>query len=297
MPLLLLLIVLLFSSPSSSYAIEQTSSVKVSASVGVNEVTITGYTSPNSWVELTSINVYEKTYSQEDGYFEFNHTLLPKNYTELCLISKDHSGRSTTPICIPDPPHSNYYTEIGPVILPPTLTLDNPNIKPGSTVITSGQSIPNTPVNIYFYKVNDSAKPFQSLNQALLKLRPKSAYAYSLPVLTTKADDKGNFNLNLPTVYSSNFRFYASANYNDNPSPKSNTLLYYMPIQTNIIYIVFLPASIAFLILIFYLLHLKFSPKPIRFLPAIYKFLPANPKKFYPALYPETLLRSHNIPA
>lgn len=259
--------------PHQTLALEQSSSVSISASIGVNEVTINGYTTPQSRVELTSTDTFDLTYSDDAGYFVFNRTLLPKSYSDLCLTSTDENSRHSTPVCIPAPPKTNYHTDIGPVILPPTLTLDNSSIKPGSTIITSGQSIPKSEVEIHFYKVDDKATTF-----------PKSAYAYSLPKFVVTTDESGNFNLNLPTAYSSNYRLYASTVFEDNPSPKSNTLLYFMPSQFNYL-IIFLPIFIFTFIIFFFLL----SKSTIHYLPAI------SPH-YFPALYPEHLKRSFNIP-
>ena len=281
-----------FYSPNLSLAIEQSSSVSISASIGVNEVTINGYTTPQSRVELTSTNTFDVTYSDDTGYFLFNKTLLPRDYSDLCLSSTDENSRHTNPVCVPEPPKTNFHTDIGPIVLPPTITLENSSIKPGSTVITSGQSIPNSEVSIHFYKVDDSADFF-----------PKSAYAYSLPTFKTISDEKGNFNLNLPTAYSSDYRLYASTNLNDNPSPKSNTLIYNMPsliwlfIQENLYMIIFLPIFLSTLILFVYLIYLKSSkPKKPRFLPAVYHWWPSIKPKYSPALYPEHIPRSFNIP-
>ncbi|MEI8068058.1 MAG: hypothetical protein WCG91_03910 [Candidatus Shapirobacteria bacterium] len=291
------LLILFLSSPFKTQAIELTSSasVSVSASIGKNEVIIDGYTSPSSRVELSSNQTYDVTYSQKNGYFKFDRTLLPKSYSDLCLIAIDENYRHTIPVCIPPPPRDNYLTNIGPIILPPTLTLDTDKIKPGSTVITSGQSIPNSKIEVHFYKIDDKAQSFPRLDVALAKLRPKSAYAYSLPTFNTISDSEGNFSLNLPTVYSSNYRLYAAASFEDNPSPKSNTLIYKMPSQENFYLYIILPLFIITLTFFFYLLYLRFFPQR-HLLPAIYHWWPSLRPKYAPALYPEHITRSFNIP-
>lgn len=293
MPLILLFLFLLF--PFQAQAIEQSNSVSVSASIGENEVSIFGYTSPNSKVELTGINIYSLDYSDDTGYFEFNSLVLPRNSSELCLQSKDDSSRSSSLICTPPPPSTNYHTDIGPIILPPTVSLEQDNIHPNTTVISSGQSIPKSTVTVYFYKVNDSAQSF-----------PKSALAYSLPKIETTTDEKGNYNINLPTAYSSDYRLYTSVTYNDNFSPKSNTLLYTMPslfwlfLQQHAYLMVLLPIFIFSLLLFFLLLFLN-SPKvhnlknKIKFLPAIRNSYPAIKLQHFPAIYPDHLPRNSKI--
>lgn len=258
---LLFLLLLLF--PQPIQALSNSKEITVSGTVENNTVNINGYTSPNSKVELTSTDTYAQTYSNSEGYFEFVNTILPKNYSELCLVATDDNYRQTTPVCIPPPPHTNYHTDIGPIILPPTLTLDDESINPSETILSSGQGIPNSEVNIYFYKVDDKAPSFV-----------KPAAAYSLPKLTLLSDKDGNFSFSLPTAYSSNYRLYAAVNFNSNPSPKSNTLFYFMPSQFNylIIYLsIFFVTLISFFILLYY-----FSKNKLHYLPAIpFKFLPS----------------------
>jgi len=218
-----LILLLLFSTlfvPTVSNAATYTdhSSVSVSASIGDNEVTIYGYTSPLSKVEMSGLNLYSQTYSDNSGYFLFFKTLLPKQPSELCFHSTDDNNRQSPPVCIPPPPETNYHTEIGPIILAPTLTIDTAKIKPNSTAFASGQSLPNSIIEIELFKVNDSALSF-----------PKQAYAYSLPTLTTQTDNNGNYEFTLPTAYSSNYRLYTSVKYQEEASPKSNTLVYALP--------------------------------------------------------------------
>jgi hypothetical protein len=289
----LLLLLLL---PKPIYALTDTADVTVSASIGENEVTINGYTSPDSpvildggqsqspishskffikTVQAADIRIYAKTYSNDTGYFEFNKIVLPKNPSELCLTSTDSSGRQTTPICIPPPPATNYHTDIGPIILPPTVSLEQDKINPNSTVISSGQSIPNSPLTVFFYKVNDNAKSF-----------PKTALAYSLPPLKTITDQDGNYNLNLPTAYSSNYRLYTSVEFDKNNSPKSNTLLYFMPQQNNYIFIfIFIFTIILFFLLLF------LNSSTIHFFPAT-----IDHRQSIIALYPDYLPRTIKIP-
>lgn len=218
MSFLLLILFLLIPSPIQATDYRGTASTIVTASIAENRVTIFGYTSPNSRVELSSPKVFAVTYSGSDGYFIFDKSILPKNPSDLCLISYDNHQRATSPTCIPAPPPYNTHTDIGPILLPPTISLENNLIDPNSTVISSGQAIPNSTVSVHFYKVNDNGKSF-----------PKEAHAYSIPAVTVSTDIFGNFNLNLPTAYSSDYRLYASTKFKDDYSPKSNTLIYFLP--------------------------------------------------------------------
>jgi len=273
-----LLFFLFFLFPSSVHAIDysESATTTVSATIGENRVTIYGYTSPQSRVELSNSSVFAVTYSDQEGYFLFDKTILPRTTSDLCLISFDNNSRQTTPTCFPSPPLTNYQTDIGPILLPPTISLEENDIDPNSTVVTSGQAIPNSEVSLSFYKVDDSASSFA-----------KSAYAYSLPSVTATTDDSGNFSLTLPTAYSSDYRLYASAKFNNNYSPKSNTLVYILPslfylfLQQYPFIKYLLPLFIFTLILFFYFLHFQKSRRP-RFLPAVQNYFPAL-RKFLPA--------------
>jgi hypothetical protein len=270
---LLLILFLLFPISTSAIDYQGSASTTVTASISENRITIFGYTSPDSRVELSSPKVFAVTYSNTDGYFIFDKSILPRNPSDLCLISFDNHGRATSPTCIPAPPPYNYHTDIGAILLPPTISLENSQINPNSTVITSGQAIPNSIVNINFYKVNDSGQSFV-----------KQAQAYSLPSITATSDSFGNFNLNLPTAYSSDYRLYASAKFNDDYSPKSNTLIYFLPsffslfLQRYPFLLFLLPLFIITLITFFVLLYLRSDIYHLKSknLPAVRNFFPAT---------------------
>ena len=280
---------------TQAFEISDSGSVSVSAAIGENEVTIFGYTSPNSKVELTGVDIYSLDYSDASGYFEFNKLVLPKNSSELCLQSADDVGLSSSLVCVPHPPETNYHTNIGPIVLPPTVALSESSINPNSTVTSSGQSVPNSTVTVYFYKVDDSASSF-----------PKSVEAYSLPKVETVTDKNGNYSINLPTAYASDYRLYTSVKYNDNFSPKSNTLLYTMPslfwlfLQQHAYLVILLPIFIFSLILFFLLLFFNSQTftrlSQIRFLPALRNSYPAIRTQHSPAIYPENLTRTSKIP-
>lgn len=244
------------------------SPVSISASIGENRVTIDGYTSPDSRVELSNSRVFSVTYSDNTGYFTFDQVLLPKNPGDLCLSAVDDSQRPTSPICIPAPPTTNFHTNIGLIILPPTLTLDTGQVKPNSTSLASGQSIPNSTVNIYLYQAEDRAPVF-----------PKAVHAFGLPVFSVKTDASGNYSFNLPTALSSYYRLYSTVLFHDNPSPKSNTLLYQLPSlfylfwQTNSWLVITLFFFVTTLSFFFYLLYLYFHfPSQPRYLPVVFSY-------------------------
>jgi hypothetical protein len=240
-------------------------SVNISAQINENEVTIFGYTSPFAKVELENYQVYSQTYSDSTGYFKFNRTLLPKNPPDLCLSATDLDNRHTVPVCIPPPPSTQYHTDIGPIILPPSLTLDSATISTHSdTALASGQSLPNAPITIHFYQTQTNAP-----------LLPLPASAFSLPRLTLNTDTQGHFSFSLPTIYSSRYRFFATTT----DSPKSTTLNYRLP---GFFYLYYLSYLFIFLLAIILFFFFKRRRKTNRtpLLPSVpFLFLPSLPLK------------------
>lgn len=232
------------------------SAVEVSASVGENRVTIFGYTCPRCKVEISNPDVYDVTFSDKKGYFIFYKILLPKKkFTDLCLFSTDKHGNQSNPTCIPAPPSTQYYTDIGPILLAPTINLGKDQIKSYQTILSLGQGIPNSTVEIHLFKNSDNGP-----------LAPKEVEAYSLPKLTITTNADGDFNFNIPTVYQSNFRLFANSVYLDSSSQKSNTLIYHLPSYANTWLYVFLAFLVLLLTFIFYKINKKLH---IRYLPAI----------------------------
>ncbi|MEK7528060.1 MAG: hypothetical protein AAB574_03545 [Patescibacteria group bacterium] len=201
-------------------------SVTVSAAIPENRLTIFGYTSPLSRVEISNPTIFSVTYSQPDGYFTFDRIIVPKNTGEYCLQSKDDSLRSTPPLCLPAPPPTNTLTDIGPIVLAPTLSLEK---SPNAQLISSGQSVPNSTLTLYF---------FQTEKRPALT---KAANAIGLPQLTTTTDSDGHFSLNLPNQYVSDFRYFATVTTPEGfPSAKSNTLFFTFPQSSNYFFLLFL---------------------------------------------------------
>ncbi len=101
--------------------------VTISVSLGEPILKLWGYGAPGCRIELSGNGVSDFTYSASDGYFEFSKVYLPTPtdnlYPELCLTEIDQTGQATPPTCIPALPSSEFNYNVGPVILPPTLSL------------------------------------------------------------------------------------------------------------------------------------------------------------------------------
>lgn len=213
----LLLLTSYFLNPKSSLAVSIPKSVSISAQIG-SKVSIYGYSAPNSKIDLFSSNANISTFSNKFGYWQFYQVYLPPIASEMCFYLTDNQNLSAPPTCIPTPPANDFTSNIGPIILPPTIAINSAEISPNSTVASSGQSIPNTPIQIHFF------------NQSQITPFPKTANAYSLPALDILTDKNGFFNFSLPTAYSTSYKFFASNHHPDlGPSPISHTLNLSLP--------------------------------------------------------------------
>jgi hypothetical protein len=192
------------------------SEVDLSASVGENRFSLFGYTSPYGLVTFEGVGVFDQTYADKQGYFEFKNRFSPTSPREACLSVKDQFGRVSTPVCLPSF-SSQKNINVGPIIMPPTLSLNNPQAGSdyyvGDEVILSGQTIPNSQVNL---------SVFAGEQKGLSLI--KSAEAFSLPKFDSNSDAEGNFSVTLPSSAVKNYRLFAQTDYNNSQSPKSLTL-------------------------------------------------------------------------
>ncbi len=217
-----------------------TSSVtEVSLSIGEFRFTLFGYTSPHALVTFSGLGIFDQTYANNEGYFIFKNRFSPFSPREACLTAQDQLGRLSSPLCLPAFPTS-YNVEIGPVIMPPTLSLDKNNYYIGDKVILSGQTIPNTEVNLSMF-VNQTKAVNLAQNQIKNPLaiiiphffpqpvmassqKPETQSGFAFPRLTLPVDEKGNFTVTLPSSSAKTFRLFAQVDYQKNPSPESRKL-------------------------------------------------------------------------
>lgn len=182
-------------------------------------LTIYGYGPINSEVTLKGFGVSEKVISNSDGLFRFTEIYsLTYTYPELCIQAVDDKNRTTQPSCIPAlPSNSLIPLEVGPVLLSPTISISENKVKEGGMAVLSGKTTPNTKVNIFI------AKRTPTLNKIALV---REANAYSLPTVDTKSNEKGEYELSLPTGESADFKMFASTKFGVDNSAKSNTLTF-----------------------------------------------------------------------
>jgi len=181
--------------------------VTVWATIGGRALTIFGYTSPLTTVRLEGQQVAEQVTSDAKGYFLFDGIILPlpkPNYPELCLTAFDDDFRTSFPTCLPVLPVDPFSFSIGPVILPPTISIEKS---------IQGLTLPNSTVNIFV---------------------PKEAFSKDLPTYQVKTNDNGFYELNLPNAPRlGKWHVYAATSFQGSPSPKSNTLV--MNVQPKLI--------------------------------------------------------------
>jgi len=241
-------LVLLFEANSVSFLRAATNKkitrpyVIVSAAIGIPKMTLWGYTSPFSTLELTGSGVNQFTNSDESGYYSFDLVYLPSSGTfpELCITAVDQEKRITPPTCIPPVPEGNYFYDVGPVILPPTISLGAPETHTGSQVSAQGQTIPGSNIEIKL------AHP--DMEKSLLSFQiVRSALAYYVPSFNATADASGNYSFNMPTTRDTTWRVFTIADIEAGRSPKSNTLKFDSLSAASIIW----KAILAFLLALF----------------------------------------------
>ena len=214
--------------------------ITVTATIGEPKLTLFGWTSPFALVELRGSQVYAETTANIQGYFYFDRVFLPQtaNSPELCLSAIDTQDRTSFPTCLPPLPMGLYHIRIGPVLLAPTLSLEKGSFLAGQQVAARGETIPNTEVTIFL--ANEIKKSLlrggaptgdDSSEVGRKNLLVKSAYAFSLPQYQIISDETGHFEFNLPAgrggvTPPATWRVFASADYLDSPTPKSNTLAF-----------------------------------------------------------------------
>lgn len=182
-----------------------------------NALVIYGYGPSDSEISLKGFGVSEKTLSDNNGFFVFGGIYsLTDRYPELCIQGIDNEGRVTQPSCIPALPSDSLIPlEVGPILLSPTISVSRNNVVEGEEAVLSGRSIPKSQVNIFLSKKENDISRASFVNEVS---------AYSLPVLSLVADEKGEYSVTLPTDQSSEYKIFASSKYGEDLTNKSNTL-------------------------------------------------------------------------
>ena len=227
-----------------------------------------GYTSADSLVQVLGVRTYAQGTSDRTGYFLFKDITIALEAKEICISAIDTERRSSFPLCIalpntvPDKVGAGKPTEIGPLLLSPTLSLSSANIWQNQQAGLSGMTIPESEVTVSFFEVSANTQNsaadaevghdfFAHLpaSASLFSLVPK-AFAAEVPILTAKADRKGRYSVNLPSSKSQTYRVFAKAVYKDSLTPKSQTLTYDIGAVTDYFVRFILPYLVLYLVII-----------------------------------------------
>lgn len=193
-------------------SIQQTSDIKgytigrktmVSAFIGNARYTITGYTSPFALVKLEGQGIYNETHADKNGRFIFENGFSPLSPREVCVTGIDTDGRITQPLCLAAFPIKKNIS-IGPLILPPTLSLNQPEFLINDNGILHGLSTPGSTIDINVSK--DTSK--QNIT------------------IQTHANQDGDYSVTLPTSHRDNVHVYSQSKFNKLESITSNLLTF-----------------------------------------------------------------------
>jgi hypothetical protein len=225
-----ILLIYLFISSTPIFAKPSESRAKVSVSASIPEKThmrIFGYTAPSSIVQAQSIRVFGQTNSDPKGYFLFEDLSISKEAKEICLSTIDTQKRVGFPLCVALP-DTDKPTEIGPLLLSPTLSLSTASLIQNDSAHGTGKTVPNEEVFISFFENSNSKSKAVKVAEFIEHFFFPQTYANTRPILQTKSDNSGTFSFNLPTARASTYRLFARSFYEGAPTPKSQTLTFYI---------------------------------------------------------------------
>lgn len=213
------------SNRSNIFAIEQKKSSRIQADIPVKMmIHVFGYTAPYSIVQAQGIRIFAQTSSDRTGYFDFPQLPLSFESSDVCFTTLDAQRRIGFPTCI-KAPGENESTDIGPILLSPTISLSTGVIWERQQAAVSGQTIPDSQVVISFFDARPQTA-VESVSTVLVRYLHPLTFAAEIPPLIGRVDSKGNYSVNLPTVKSNQFRVFAKSLYLGLPTPKSHTLLF-----------------------------------------------------------------------
>lgn len=200
---------------------QRNEAVAVSAAIGSDQFTLFGYTSPQALVTIQGMGIYDQAYADSDGYFELTNSFSPLSTREACLTGQDQFGRLTAPVCLPPFPPNRAVT-VGPILMPPTVSLDKADYYTGDEVILSGQSIPETEITLSTFTKQSVQAQAGPIASSFTPIKPVEAA--TIPQLTIKTDAKGNYSVALPSAASQHWRLFTQTNFLKQASPQSIAL-------------------------------------------------------------------------
>ena len=129
--------------------------------LGPTQVSVTGLGYPNQTINfLLDTKSIGSVRANTTGRFEFAANASPGTAT-LGVWALDSAGTRSITLNNTFDVTQGAVTNVGGLILPPTIKVDNPKVIPGTPIVISGQSIPSTKVEIYFNN-NEKVETTQS---------------------------------------------------------------------------------------------------------------------------------------
>jgi len=181
--------------------------VNVSANIGEGILEVFGYTSPKALVILEGRGIYEETTSDINGYFVFRNRRIRIRSQEICIRAFINGAASSQPTCFPIP--AQKYIRIGPIILPPIITMNKLRFAVSDFAVIQGSAVPNTAIKVKLFSTD---------------IEDIGTSGISLPELSTQSLSDGTFSINIPSNIDQRLRFYAQTTYDEIDSGKSTTL-------------------------------------------------------------------------
>jgi hypothetical protein len=213
--ILIYLFISIIPAPARAITLKSGAKSEIKANIPAKtSIRLFGYTSANTVVQVLGVRVFAQTSSDKNGYWIFYDLPISAQAKELCISAIDSEKRVGFPLCI-RLPDTDKPTEIGPVLLAPTISVSKGTMWEKEEAYATGFTIPNTEVKISFFDVQNY------LSHAWFP----SVFAAEIPIFTANSNDKGEFSFTLPTANPGNFRLFVKAIYNKMPTPKSQTLL------------------------------------------------------------------------
>jgi hypothetical protein len=193
---------------SGSSKPEVKSSTTVSAFIGDAIFIVYGYTHPHARVTLEGQGIFDQTFADEQGYFELSNRFSASQNREACVTAFDDVGGSSQPLCLAPFPNKKRVV-IGPLILPPILSLNMHTFAVNDYGIISGKTVPQTDVSFNFFASESNSN---------------ATSGYIIPKISAQSDENGSFSISLPTDNDQNLRFFATTEMGELSSIKSTTL-------------------------------------------------------------------------
>lgn len=147
------LCLLALSYSSKAYGVSATSSgTTVKASVGKYYLSISGFVSPFASIVMTSNSIFlGSTVADPNGNFSIKNIFVNEGFTDFCLEAIDIKRIGDSLTCFKIAPMFSS-REIRDIFLPPTLGLSGREIRPNSSILASGYSMPGALVNVNIAK-------------------------------------------------------------------------------------------------------------------------------------------------